>query len=67
MEEYDLEDVLLEEQVLEFLGITRSALDSIRLNEKLPFIKVNDRNRMYLKADLTQWLITKRITLNTAI
>ena len=64
--ENDLEDILLESEVLEFLGISRANLDSLRYNERLPFLKVNTRNRMYLKGDLAEFLTKRRIILNVA-
>lgn len=63
---YDLEDVLLEAQVMEFLGVTKSVLGSLRYNEKMPFLKVNTRTRLYLKSDIASWLISRKQVLNKA-
>ena len=61
-----LEDILLESEVMEFLGVNKQNLDSLRYSEKLPFLKINTRNRMYLKSDLSEFLIKRRIVLNIA-
>lgn len=57
----NLDDILTEKELLDLLGIKKSALDSLRLNSKLPFCKVNTYNRLYLAKDLFKWLEGRRV------
>lgn len=57
-----LENFLTEESVLEFLGIRKEALDRLRQNEGLPFIKINHHVRLYLEQDLIGWFLSRKAT-----
>jgi hypothetical protein len=60
-----LAGVLTEKEVCEFLGITQKQLDTLRYNG-LPFIKLNQRRRLYFESDLMELFKAHRVTMNTA-
>ncbi|RLB83097.1 MAG: hypothetical protein DRH17_03320 [Deltaproteobacteria bacterium] len=60
-----LAGVLTEKEVCEFLGITKQQLDTLRYNG-LPFIKLNERRRLYFESDLMDLFKARRVTMNTA-
>lgn len=60
-----LAGVLTEKEVCEFLGITKEQLDTLRYNG-LPFIKLNQRRRLYFEEDLMALFQCHRVTMNTA-
>jgi len=59
-----LDDILTEKELLDLLGIKKSALDSLRRNSQLPFCKVTNNNRVYFVADILEWLKPRRKVLN---
>jgi len=59
-----LQKILTEKELLGLTGLTRQQLDHFRYNQKLPFIKVNARTRLYLEKDIYYWLLKKRMILN---
>jgi hypothetical protein len=60
-----LSGVLPEEEVIRFLGITKKQLDSLRY-DGLPFIKLNERRRLYFESDLIKLFKARRVTMNMA-
>ena len=48
--------VYSEQALLEVLGIEKRVLDGLRLDKGLPFIRLNDRNRVYLADGVLDWL-----------
>ena len=58
-----LEQVLTEAEVMKFLGVTRSQLDSMR-EKGMPFIKVNLRSRLYSVPHLLGYLETRIVRMN---
>ncbi len=52
-----LADFLTEGELIELFGINKGALSRLRLEQSLPYCKVNDRSRLYREEDLRQWLI----------
>lgn len=60
----NMDDILTEKEVLELLGIKRSALDRFRHNDKLPFCMISRVNRIYLVQDILDFIADKRIILN---
>ena len=60
----DMNDVLTEKEVLDLLGIKRSALDRFRHNDKLPFCKISRTNRIYIVQDVLDFIADKRTILN---
>ena len=58
-----LESILSEKKLLDLLGIKKSALDSLRLEAKLPFWQVSRYQRVYFVEDLLNWLKTRRMVI----
>ena len=57
-------DFLTEKELLELLGIKRSALDDLRYRHKFPFCKISNTNRIYLVKDVLDFIESKRVVLN---
>jgi hypothetical protein len=47
---------LTESEIKEWLGLTTDQLDRLRLEGKLPFIRVNKLSRMYPLKEVEIWL-----------
>lgn len=60
-----LAELLNENEVIGFLGITKPQLDVLR-HQGFPFIKVNNWKRCYFEQDLLEFLGGKRVVLNKA-
>ena len=59
-----VDDILTEKELLELLGIKRSALDELRYKHKFPFCKISNTNRIYLVKDVLNFIESKRMVLN---
>ena len=59
-----VDDILTERELLDLLGIKKSALDALRQNKRLPFCKVTNTARIYLVKDVLDFLVSKRTVLN---
>ena len=59
-----LQNILTEDEVLKLLGLKKSQLAEYRIKKQLPFIKINQRCRLYLESDLVTWLKNFRMVLN---
>ena len=59
-----VDDILTERELIELLGIKKSALDDLRYRHKLPFCKVSSTNRIYLVKDVLEFIASKRMVLN---
>ena len=59
-----VDDILTEKELLELLGIKKSALDELRYRHKLPFCKISNTNRIYLVKDVLNFIESKRMVLN---
>ena len=59
-----IEKILTEKELLELLGIKRSALDDLRYKKQLPFCKISNTNRIYLVKDVIEFIESRRIVLN---
>ena len=59
-----VDDLLTEKELLELLGIKRSALDDLRYRHRLPFCKISNTNRIYLVKDVLDFIESKRLILN---
>ena len=56
-QEQSLKDqVLSEVDLLELLNVEKPTLDTIRLEKGLPYIRLNNRCRVYLAEDVLGWL-----------
>ena len=56
-----LQDLITEDDLQELLGIGRQALGRLRNEEGLPFLRVNQNNRVYLVDDVMEWLVSRRV------
>ena len=59
-----VDDILTEQELLNLLGIKKSALNELRYKQQLPFCKVSNTNRIYLVKDVLNFIASKRIILN---
>jgi hypothetical protein len=59
-----VDDILTEQELLDLLGIKKSALLALRQNKRLPFCKVTNTARIYLVKDVLDFLVSKRTVLN---
>ena len=59
-----LDAILTEKELLDLLGIKKTALDSLRRNSQLPFCSVTSQSRIYFVTDVLKWLETHRKILN---
>jgi predicted DNA-binding transcriptional regulator AlpA len=59
-----IEKILTEKELIELLGIKRSALDDMRHKKQLPFCKISNTNRIYLVKDVIDFIESRRIVLN---
>ena len=62
-----IEKILTEKELLELLGIKRSALDVLRHKKQLPFCRISKTNRIYLVKDVIEFIESKRMVLNKNI
>ncbi len=60
-----LQNILTEEEVLKLTGLTKSQLADCRTRKQLPFLRINQKSRLYLERDLVAWLKDQRMVLNT--
>ena len=60
----NVDDILTEKELIELLGIKKSALDDLRYRQRLPFCKVSSTNRIYLVKDVLEFIASKRMVLN---
>ena len=58
-----LAGVLTEEEVINFLGVTKDQLGGMRY-KGLPFIRINARARLYFEKDLNEFFKSCRTILN---
>ena len=59
-----VDDILTEKELIELLGIKKTALDELRRLHKLPFCKISKTNRIYLVRDVLNFIASRRIILN---
>lgn len=59
-----IDDILTEKELIELLGIKKTALDDLRRSRKLPFCKISKTNRIYLVMDVLNFIASRRIILN---
>jgi hypothetical protein len=55
---------LTERELIELLGIKKSALDDLRYRQRLPFCKISSTNRIYLVKDVLGFIESRRRVLN---
>ena len=61
-----LQNVITEPEIEKLLGITKDQLAELRTRGGLPFIKINQRSRLYLESDLMEFFRSRRVRLNHA-
>ncbi len=59
-----VDDILTEMELLDLLGIKKSALNDLRYRHHLPFCKVSNTARIYLVKDVLDFIASKRTVLN---
>ena len=59
-----MDEILTERELIELLGIKKSALDEYRYKHKLPFCKISRVNRIYFVADILNFIESKRTVLD---
>jgi len=59
-----VDDILTEKELIELLGIKKSALSELRYKHRLAFCKVSHTNRIYLVRDVLDFIASKRVILN---
>ncbi len=67
MEEYQsegLESVLNEADICELFNCNKNQLSILRREKQLPFLKINNRNRLYFESDIINWLADQKTVLN---
>ena len=58
------QNVLTEKDICELLGMNKDQVANLRTQKGLPFIKVNDRNRLYFENDVIDFFRQQRLILN---
>ena len=61
-----LQNVLTEKDLCELLGMNKDQIGDLRRNKGLPFIKLTERNRLYLESDVMEFFQGLRVVLNRA-
>lgn len=59
-----LEGILSETEVCELFNCTKNQLSTLRREKQLPFLKINNRNRLYFESDIVTWLAGQKTVLN---
>ena len=59
-----VDDILTEKELLDLLGIKKSALDDLRYRHRMPFCKISSTNRIYLVKDVLGFIESRRRVLN---
>ena len=60
------QDIIIEPDLLNLLELKKSQLDYMRQEKKLPFCKLTNNNRVYIVADVLNWMVGQRVVLNSA-
>jgi len=59
-----LKNVLTESEFQELLNLKKSQIAVLRLEKRLPFLKISKTSRLYLESDVFAWLKNRRTVLN---
>jgi len=59
-----LEDILSEAEVCELFACNKNQLSIMRREKQLPFLKINNRSRLYFESDIIGWLEDQKTVLN---
>jgi hypothetical protein len=60
----NVDDILTEQELIDLLGLKKSALSELRYKHQLPFCKITNTNRIYLVPDILYFIQSKRMVLN---
>lgn len=61
-----LQNIVTEPEIEKLLGVTKDQLAQLRRNNGLPFVKINNRSRLYFESDLMEFFRSRRVRLNHA-
>ena len=61
-----LQNIITELEIEKLLGVTNDQLARLRTNCGLPFVKINNRSRLYFESDLMEFFHSRRVRLNQA-
>jgi hypothetical protein len=61
-----LQNIITELEIEKLLGVTKDQLDRLRRNNGLPFVKINNRSRLYFESDLMEFFRSRKVCLNHA-
>jgi hypothetical protein len=59
-----VDDILTDQELLNLLGIKKSALNELLYKKRLPFCKASNTNRIYLVKDVLNFIASNRMILN---
>lgn len=60
----NLNEIMTEQEVIDLTGLTKGALANLRNNKKLPFCPITSRVRIYMVADIVDYISGRRRILN---
>jgi len=60
-----LKNILTEIELMELLGLKKSQMAALRLEKRLPFLRISKTSRLYLESDIVfDWLKKQSTVLN---
>jgi len=59
-----LKNILTEIELMELLGLKKSQMAALRLEKRLPFLRISKTSRLYLESDIFDWLKKQSTVLN---
>ena len=59
-----LKNILTESELMELLGLKKSQMAALRLEKRLPFLRISKTSRLYLESDVFDWLKKQSTVLN---
>ncbi len=59
-----LKNILTEIELMELLGLKKSQMAALRLEKRLPFLRISKTSRLYLESDVFNWLKKQSTVLN---
>jgi hypothetical protein len=60
----DLNEIMTEKEVIDLTGLTKGALSNLRNNKMLPFCPITSRVRIYMVADIIEYIASRRRVIN---
>jgi hypothetical protein len=65
-ESQNVENLISEDALLEWLGINKATLNGLRSRRQFPFVRLTQQCRLYYLPDVINWLLENRAVLNRA-